>query len=84
MYQLVDFALVGLFPTLKDFSVDALKWTNLEEGVVHQISSARTVNTLHGQSTALSLQREYGSRCTARACGKLSTELMLNPMLLVN
>ena len=84
MSQLVDFATVGLFPTLKDFSVDALKWTDLEEGVVHQIASARTVNTQHGQSTVLFLQREDGSCCTAWACGMLSTELLLNPMILVN
>ena len=67
MSQLVHFATVGLFPTLKDFSVDALKWTDLVEGVVHQIASVRTVNTQHGQSTVLSLQREDGSCCTAWA-----------------
>ena len=83
MSQLIDFT-VDSFPTLKDFSVNALKWTGLEEGVVHQIASARTVNTQHGQSTVLSLQREDGSCCTAWACGMLSTELLLNPMLLVN
>ena len=48
MSQLVDFATVDLFPTLKVFSVVALKWTDLEECVVHQIASARTVNTQHG------------------------------------
>ena len=84
MSQLVDFATVNLFPRLKEFSVDALKWTDLEEGVVHQIASARTVNTQHGKSTILSLQKEDGSCCTAWACGMLSTELLLNPMLLVN
>ena len=83
MSQLIDFT-VDSFPALKDFSVDALKWTNLEEGVVHQITSATTVNTQHDQSTVLSLQREDGSCCTAWACGMLSTELLLNPMLLVN
>ena len=84
MSQLFDFATVDLFPTLKDFSVDALKWTDLEEVVVHQIASAGTVNTQHGQSTVLSLQREVGPCCTAWACGMLSTEILLNPMLLVN
>ena len=84
MSQLVDFATVDLFPTRKDFSADALKWTDLEKSVVHQIASARTVNTQHGQSNAFSLQREDGSCCTAWACGMLSTELLLNPMLLVN
>ena len=54
MSQLIDFTTVGLFPTLKDFSVDALKWTDLG-GVVHQIASVRTVNTQYGQSTVLSL-----------------------------
>ena len=84
MSQLTDFSTtVDLFPTLKDFSVDALKWTDLE-GVVHQIASARTVNKQHGQSTVLPLQREDRSCCTAWACGMLSTELLLNPMLLVN
>ena len=56
----------------------------LEEGLIHQIASVRTVNTQHGQSTVVSLQREDGSCCTAWACGMLSTELLLNPMLLVN
>ena len=51
MSQPVNFATADLFPTLKDFSVDALKWTDLEEGVVHLIASGRTVNTQHGQST---------------------------------
>ena len=84
MSQLTDFSTAAdLFPTLKDFSVDALKWTDLD-GVVHQIASARTVNTQHGQSTVLPLQRENGSCCTAWAGGMLSTELLLNPTLLVN
>ena len=83
MSQLTDFT-VDLFPILKDFGVDALKWTDLEEGAVHQIASARTVNTQHGQFTVLSLQREDVSCCTAWDCGMLSTELLLNPMLLVN
>ena len=64
MSQLADCSTaVDSFPTLKDFSVDALKGTDLEEGVVHQIASARTVNTQHGQSTVLSLQREDVSCC---------------------
>ena len=71
-------------PTLKDFSVDALKWTDLEEGVVHRIVSTRTVNTQHGQSIILSLQEADGLCCTGWACGMLSTELLLNPMMLVN
>ena len=83
--ELTDFSsAVDSFPTLKDFSVDALKWTDLEEGVVHQIVSTRPVNTQHGQSIILSLQEANGSCCTVWACGMLSTELLLNPMLLVN
>ena len=65
---LIEQHVSGYCGLVSNFSVDALKWTNLEEG----------------QSTALSLQREDGSCCTAWACGMLSTELLLNPMLLVN
>ena len=72
------------FPTLKDFSVDALKWTDFVEGMVYQILSTRVVNTQHGQSTVLSLQLEDGTSCKAWACGMLSAELLANPMLLVN
>ena len=82
MSQLIDFTVYS-FLALKDFSVDALKWTDLE-GVVYQITSTRTVNTQHGQPIVLSLQSEGGSCCTVWACGILSTELLLNPMLLVN
>ena len=84
MSQLTDFTFVDLFPTLKDFNVDALKWTDLEEGVVHQIVSTRVVNTQHGQSTVLSLQKEDGTSYTVCVCGMLSAELLSNPMLLVN
>ena len=79
MSQLVDLATVGLFPTLKDFSVDALKWTDLEEGVVYRIVSTK----VHGQAVVLSLQKEDGTGCTAWACGTLSAELLGNPMLVV-
>ena len=71
------------FPSLADFSAgtaDALKWTDLEQNVVYQIVSSRTVNTQHGQSVILS----DGSSCSARACGMLSTELLQNPMVMVS
>ena len=71
MSQVVDFATVDLFPTLKDFSVDALKWTILVEGIVYQIVSTRVVNTQHCQSTVLTLQKEDGMSCTVWACGML-------------
>ena len=71
MSQLVDLATVGLFPTLKVFSV---------EGVV----STKVVHTQHGQAVVLSLQKEDGTGCTAWACGVLSAELLGNPMLMVD
>ena len=83
MSQLVDLATVGLFPTLKDFSVDALKWTDLEEGVVYYIVSTKVVHTQHGQAVVLSLRKEDGTGGTAWACGMLSAELLGNPMLMV-
>ena len=50
------------FPSLTDFSAaaaaDALKWTDLEQNVVYQVVSTRTVNTQHGQSIILSLSRK--------------------------
>ena len=58
MSQLVDLATVGLFLALKDFSVDTLKWTDLEEGVVYHIVSTKVVHTQHGQAVVLSLQKE--------------------------
>ena len=79
MSQLVDLATVGLFPTLKDFSADALKWTDLEEGVVYHIISMKVVHTQHGQAVVLSLQKEDGT-----GCGMLSAELLGNPMLTVD
>ena len=62
MSQLVDLATVGLFPTLKDFSVDALKWTDLEEGVVYHIVSTKVVHTQHGQAVVLSLHTRISNR----------------------
>ena len=56
------------FPSLTDCSAaaapDALKWTDLEQNVVYQIVSTRTVNTRHGQSISLSLQKAGGSSCS--------------------
>ena len=53
------------FPTLAEFdassTTEALKWTDLEQNVVYQIVSTRTINTQHGQSVILSLQKADGS-----------------------
>ena len=53
------------FPSLADFSAaltaDALKRTDLEQNVVYQITNTRTVNTQHGQTVILSLQKADGS-----------------------
>ena len=63
---------------------DALKWTDLEQNVVYQITNTRTVNTQHEQSVFLSLQKADESSCTAWACGMLSSELLQNPMIMVS
>ena len=47
---------ISAFPSLSDFNVTALKWIDLDQNVVYQITSTRTVNTQHGQSVILSLQ----------------------------
>ena len=71
------------FPSLTDFNAaataDALKWTGLEQNVVYQIVSTRTVNTQHGQSVILSLQKADGSSCSVWTCGMLAKELLQNP-----
>ena len=71
------------FPSLTDFSAaaaaDVLKWTDLEQHVVYQIVSTRAVNTQHGQSVILSLQKADGSSCSAWACGMVTKELLQNP-----
>ena len=76
------------FPPLANFSAavvtDALKWTDLEQNVVYQIVSTYTVNTQHGQSVILSLQKADGSSLGVWACGMLLTELLQNPMIMVN
>ena len=72
------------FPSLSDFNVTALKWTDLDQNVVYQITSTRTVNTQHGQSVILSLQKADGLSCSAWACGMLSKELLQNPMIMVS
>ena len=65
------------FPSLEDFSAaataDALKWTYLEQDLVYQIVNTLTVNTEHGQSVILSLQKADGSSCSTWACGMLTT-----------
>ena len=76
------------FPSLTDFSAstttEVLKWTDLEKNVVYQIVSTRTVNTQHGQSVILSLQKADGSSCSVWACGMLTKELLQNPMMMVS
>ena len=52
--------------------------------MVYQIGSKRTVNTQHGQSVVLSLQKADGSSCSAWACGMLSTELLQRFMVMVS
>ena len=65
---------------MADFSAsmasEALKWTDLEQNTVYQIVSTRTVNTQHGQSVILSLQKADGSSCSIWACGMLTKELL--------
>ena len=51
---------------------------------MYQIMSTRTVNTQHGQSFILSLQKADGSSCSVRTCGMLSKELLQNPMIMVS
>ena len=72
------------FRSLSDFNVTTLKWTDLDQDVVYQITSTRTINTQHGPSVILSLQKGDGSSCSAWACGMLSKELLQNPMIMVS
>ena len=72
------------FPLLSDFIVTALRWTDLDQNVVYQITSTRTFNTQRGQSVILSLQKADGSNCIAWVCGMLSEELLQNPMIMVS
>ena len=51
---------------------------------MYQIVPMRTVNTQHGQSVILSLQKADGSSCSVWACGILTKELLLNPMMMVS
>ena len=75
------------FPSLTDFSAaaaaNALKRTDLEQNVEYQIVSTHTVNTQHGQSVILSLQKADGSSCSVWTCGMLTKELLQNPMMMV-
>ena len=52
----------SLFPSLTDFSAaaadDALKWTDLEQNVVYQIVSTRTVNKYSTRSIGHSFSPE--------------------------
>ena len=83
--SLTNFAVqISAFPLLSDFNVTALKWTDLDQDVFYQITSTRTVNTQHGQSVILSLQKADGSSCSVWTCGMLSKELLQNPMIMVS
>ena len=83
-----SFSALTSFPSLADFSAaataDALKWTDMEQNVVYQILSIRTVNTQHGKSVILSLQKDGESSFSVWACGMLSRELLQNPMIMVS
>ena len=76
------------FPSLTDFSAaatsEALNGTDLEQNVVYQNVSTRTVNTQHGQSVILFLQKDDGFSCSVWACGMLMKELLQNPMMMVS
>ena len=53
-----SFSALTSFPSVTAFNAavaaNALKWTDLEQNVVYQILSTRTINTQHGQSVILS------------------------------
>ena len=71
------------FPSFPDFSAtataDDLKWTDLEQNVVYQIVSTRTVSTHHGQPIILSLQKDGES--SLWAFGMLTRELLQNHIM---
>ena len=75
------------FPSLADFNAsttsEALKWTALEQNTVYEIVSTCIVNTQHGQSVILSLQKADGSSCSVWACGMVMKELLQNPMAMI-
>ena len=81
-----SFSALTSFPLLKDFSAeataDALKWTDLDQNVVYQIVSTHTVNTQHGQSIIVLLQKDDRSSCSA--CGMLTKELLQNTVMMVS
>ena len=85
---LTNFVDQSAFSSLADFSAEAtadtLKWTDLEQNVLYQILSTRTLNTQHGQTVILSLQNADESSCSVWACGMLSTELLKKPMVMVS
>ena len=64
---------VNAFSASVDFnassSSELLKWTDLEQNTLYRIVSTRAINTQHGQSVILSLQKADGSCCSAWACG---------------
>ena len=86
--SLTNYVDQSAFPSLADFNAaaatDALKWTDLEQNVIYQITNTRTVNTQHGQSVILSTQIADGTNLSAWACDMLSTELLHNLMVVVS
>ena len=69
------------YPSLVDFNAtrstsEALKWTDLVHDTVYQHVSTRTVNTQHGQSVILSLQKADGSCYSVWSCGMLTKGLL--------
>ena len=71
----LSYQMDSAFPSLSDFNVTALKWTDL-----NQITSTRTVHTQHGQSVILSKKPID----QAVLLGMLSNELLQNPMKMVS
>ena len=77
---------VTAFPLSADFNAivsEALKWTDFGQNTMYQIVSTCTLNTRHGQSVILSLQKADGSNCSAWACGMLTKELQQKHMAMV-
>ena len=79
-----SFLALTSFPSFANFHVstsEARKWTDLEQNTVYQIVSTRTVNTQHGQSIILSLQKADES--SAWASGMLA-KLVQNPTMMAS
>ena len=59
-----------------------LKWKYLAQDTIYQIISACSINTHHGTSIVLSLQKADGFCYSVWACGMLTKELPQNSMML--